>query len=418
MDKYLEVIFKDQKLQGILVKETQQTYILKLENGYNVVVNKENTQIISSKATPNPKNTQQKEVETKNKKLPQVVFLHTGGTIASKIDYKTGAVTSNIEINELLSLYPELTQKANILPKKVLNLSSEDMRFSHYNALINEIAKQCQNTSIDGILISHGTDTMHYTSAALQYAIKNLPVPVLLVGSQRSSDRPSSDAFLNLDAALQFIIDQKNKTEKYLRVGAAMHKDSSDNLIQIFDGINLKKLHSSKRGAFKQINAQPVAEVNTEKIIYGNDSYFNKLPKKKLEVSYYDENLKLGFFKAHPNLHPQEIEILSKLYDGVVIEGTGLGHLAVTKFDDLSKVNEENLFQIQKLTKKIPVVIGVQTVYGRTNLNIYSSGRYLKNTGVYGHGMNLSTETLFIRLAYCLSKNKDFNQIWSKNLEN
>lgn len=417
MNESIELEFKGKKLDGLILKEDKNDITIKLVSGYNANLKKSEIKELSRKKLDKKEITPIKPKKITNTNLPNITILHTGGTIASKVDYGTGAVSSKFTAEELLDLYPELNKIANITPIMISNLSSEDMNFKHYNLLLEAIGNAIKNNS-DGIIISHGTDTMHYTSSALQYSLENLNVPVILVGAQRSSDRASSDAYLNLKSAVIFITNNKNLIEKYNRVGICMHSSISKESFNILDGINVKKMHSSRRDAFKQINYSPFANIDLE----GNISILrNDLQTKnsqdKLSYTKYDDTLKIGFFKAHPNLFHKEIEGLN-IYDGVVIEGTGLGHLAVSEFDVHTKENPNNLKAIKNLIKTTKLVIGVQTVYGETNMDIYSSGRYLKDTGILGNYMNLTTETLFCRMAYCLSKDKkNFEKVWAENLE-
>ncbi|MCA9497078.1 MAG: Glu-tRNA(Gln) amidotransferase subunit GatD [Nanoarchaeota archaeon] len=414
MNNNIEVNFKGKSLKGILINEDDDYFTIKLSSGYNANVKKSDVEVILQKEIKKVKGKLSKlEV---NKNLPKISILHTGGTIASKVDYATGAVSSKFTPEELLLQYVELNAKVQISTKMIGNLMSEDLRFEHYNLMLKAIAEEIKNGT-NGIIISHGTDTMHYTSAALQYACENLSVPVLLVGAQRSSDRASSDAFGNLNAAVDFLLSNFKEEKKYLRVGICMHKNTNDGEFLIIDGINAKKMHSSRRSAFKQINYLPFAQFKNGNFEILREDLLSVENNNKFSFVKYDASLKIGFFKSHPNLFPEEINAL-KNYDGLVVEGTGLGHLAVSQFDENTKINLKNLEAIKKLIKNTKIVVGVQTVYGETNMNIYSSGRYLLETGVLGQGMNLISETLFCRMAYCLSqKKKNFEKIWNENLE-
>lgn len=259
---------------------------------------------------------------------------------------------------------------------------------------------------------------MHYSSAALQYALHNLPIPVLLVGAQRSSDRASSDAYSNLSAALQFIGDQYGNENAYRRVGICMHAGKSDDSFNIVDGINAKKMHSSRRDAFKQINFPPVAKITLSGPIEYTRDLKTSLPKEPFSYDLFNPELCIGFFKVHPHLQKKELESLS-LYDAVIIEATGLGHVGVSHFDDYTKTHPEFLDVFKNLVENgTKLVVGVQTVYGQTNMNVYTPGRRLLATGVKGQGMNLTTETLFARTSYLLSTDKEhFDEAWEKNLE-
>lgn len=414
MNTKLKVEYKSKILTGILIKEDEKYLTIKLDSGYNANILKSETKIMEKEELELKKNKNNQKQEN-NLNLPKITILHTGGTIASKVDYKTGAVSSKFTPEELLNMYPQLNQIAQIDAKMIGNLFSEDMRFSHYNLMLEEIKKAQENKSI-GVIVSHGTDTLHYTAPALQYAINNLKIPIIIVGAQRSSDRASSDAYSNLNTAVNFIIKNSKKEKSFRRVGICMHENISDNDFLILDSINAKKLHSTRRDAFKQINYLPYAKISNEKIEILREELNTNISNKPLEIIKYNEKLNIGFFKAHPNLNPKEIENLS-FYNAVIIEGTGLGHIAVNQVDNDTKIHLKNLEQLEKLSQKIKIIMGTQTVYGQTNLDIYSTGRYIKNY-VLGNHMNLTTETLFIRAAYCLSKNKEkFDKIWQQDLE-
>lgn len=412
MSEIIEVEFKGDIIKGVLIKEDQEYLTIKLSSGYNANLKKSEVKILKKEKEQENKKKIIEKTSLKKKELPKITIIHTGGTIASKVDYRTGAVSSKFTPDELLNLYPELLDIADIDAKMIGNLFSEDMRFAHYNLMLKEIELAIKNKTC-GIIISHGTDTMHYTSAALQYACKNLSVPVILVGAQRSSDRASSDGYSNLDAAVNFIISNPN----FRRVGICMHASISDNEFVILDSINAKKMHSTRRDAFKQINYLPFAKIHNKKQEILRNELLSKERKEKFSVTFYDEKLKIGFFKAHPNLFSDEIKALS-IYDAVIVEGTGLGHLAINVVDDFTKMHADNLKAVKELAKKTKVIMGVQTVYGETNMDVYSTGRDLQEAGVIGNRLNLITETLFIRTLFCLSqKEKKFEEIWNENLE-
>jgi len=414
MTTQIKLEYKTKIIKGILIKQDNTYITVKQKNGYNINLLNNEIKILEKKQFFDNKHEIKIKKQQNNNNLTNIMILHTGGTIASKIDYNTGAVSSKFTPEELLNLYPELNKLANLKVKLIGNFFSEDMRFSHYNLLLNQI-KNLSN-EIDGVIISHGTDTLHYTSTALQYSLNNLNIPIILVGAQRSSDRSSSDAYSNLKTAIQFIIQNKNLDLSFRRVGICMHKNSSDDDFLILDGINAKKMHSTKRNAFKQINYLPYAEISNNNLKILRPELQTKQTNSKLEITNYNENLKIGFFKAHPNLFPEELKQL-QIYDAVIIEGTGLGHMAVDEVDDSTKIHIQNLEQLKFLSKKIKLIMGVQTNYGITNMDIYSSGRYIQKY-VLGNHMNLTTETLFIRAAFILSKNKfNFEEIWKQNLE-
>ena len=417
MESFIKVQKGQNTYQGILLKEDENYLTIKLSSGYNANFKKNNIEILEKKEIEKKAFSKTSVKIEHNLNLPIITLLHTGGTIASKIDYSTGAVSSKFSPEEILSLFPELQEIANIQAKLIGNMASDDMRFEHYNIMLEEIQKAVSEGS-KGIIISHGTDTLHYTAAALHYALKNLPIPVILVGAQRSSDRASSDAFSNLQTAVKFIAEQEEQEKKFRRVSICMHNSISDNSFVILDAINAKKMHSSRRDAFKQINFKPLAIIENNKTTFSRDELKTSKPEEKLIISKYDTKLKIGFYKVHPHTFPQEISNLD-FYDAIIFEATGLGHIPISQMDDFTKLHPKNLEELKKLISKgKKIVFGVQTVYGQTCLNVYSPGRVLKQTGILGNQLNLTTETLFIRTAHLLSLDKEnFEKNWEKNFE-
>lgn len=412
MSKHLRLDHRGSILEGELITEDKEFLKIKLSSGYNANIRKSEINIISE--TENKKSKPEIREVKQDKSLPHLLILHTGGTIASKVDYETGAVSAQFKPEELLSLYPELTQRAYIETILIGNIFSGDMRFEHWNIILEHIKKHV-TSGIKGVIVSHGTDTIQYTAPALQYSLENLNIPIVIVGAQRSSDRPSSDSYTNLLGAITFIIENSKLDEAYRRVCVCMQHNLSVGDIAIMDSINVKKMHSSRRDAFKSINYPLVAKVVDGSIIFERPELLTRKNNGELSFTRYNSELKVGFFKSHPNLFPEEIKALEK-YDGVIIEGTGLGHLGVDEIDEYTKRHLDNLRELEKLVKKRRVVMGTQCVSGNIDLDVYTYGRKIKKTGILGHNMNLCTETLFSRMVYCLSC-KDFEKTWNSNLE-
>lgn len=372
-------------------------FTLKLESGYNIGIEKRNIESLELLGKSEKKKAEKKAPQ-KNDKLPKVLLLHTGGTIASKVDYETGGTSNLITPEELLAQYPELQEVANVEAKLLANMSSDDMRFGHYNTIIKEIEK---TKGYQGIIITQGTDTLHYTAAALHYGIQNPDIPIVVVGSQRSSDRGSSDAATNLLAATTFIT-QANMPG----VCIAMHRTSSDDEVAILSGINARKMHSSRRDAFKSINLPLVATVQGTNVSIISEVKSSKKP----TYTYFNDSLKIGMLYVHPSMHPEEFETY-KDFDGLVILGTGLGHTPINMYDDLTQIHDKNKKALEALVKKMPVVMSTQCLHGAVNLQVYSAGRRHQELGILGHENALSPETTFIKLAWLLSQKKSAEEI-------
>ena len=409
----VKVETKEDSFEGVLMPEEKDVLILKLRSGYNMGINKSKIKKISVLE----KKKEAKEANIKleqNNSLPKISILHTGGTIASKVDYETGAVYNKFSPEELLKMFPELNKIANISSRLIRNMSSDDMRFSHYNLMAKEIEKEIKS-GVEGIIITHGTDTLHYTGAALSFILENLSVPVILVGAQRSSDRASSDAGMNLICASEFI----SKTD-FAGVVLCMHDQTSDSKCSILQGSKCRKMHSSRRDAFKSINSIPFATVDfqSRKIEFLRKDYERKSAK-KLQLKLFDEKIKVGLLKIHTNMYSSEFKAYES-FDGLVIEGTGLGHIPINETDEFTKEHSKIFNEIKSIIKKGTIVaMSTQTIYGSVDMNVYSPGRRLIELGVLGNYTDMHPETAFIKLAWLLSnfKKEQVKDLYSKNLQ-
>ncbi|MBM3200479.1 Glu-tRNA(Gln) amidotransferase subunit GatD [Candidatus Woesearchaeota archaeon] len=401
----VEIVTDAENYIGVMMPQVHEdTAIIKLKTGYNLGIDKKtikDVKLLEKHPKETPKTPKEQALSHK-KGLKTVSILHMGGTISSAVDYKTGGVIAKFSPEEMLNLFPEIKEIANIRSRFVRQMMSDDMRFAHYNIISKEIEKEVK-AGVDGVIITQGTDTMHYTSAALTFILECLPIPVILVGSQRSSDRGSSDAAMNLICACHFIA----KTD-FADVAICMHKDMEDKKCFILPATKTRKMHTSRRDAFRPMDTQPWAEVDydTGNVTFINKDHKKKDPSRKLKLRLIDENLKVGILKVHTNMYAREVEAY-KGFDGLVIEGTGLGHAPITKSDEFTGENAKIFEAIKELIKKGTVVVmAPQTLYGRLQMNVYSPGRKIQEIGVLGNGSDMTPETTFIKLSWLLSNYK------------
>lgn len=409
--QHVKLHLKHELIEGILISENDKHYLVKLDNGYNIGVSKnrvERKELLEHELKAEDKKT--KNVQDNH--LSKVSILHTGGTIASKVDYKTGAVNARFEPSELIEMFPELRDLAHVESELVSNMMSDDMRFVHYNIIAKSIKENIEKHNPKGIIITQGTDTLHYTSAALSFIFEHLNIPVVLVGSQRSSDRGSSDSAINLISAVSFIANTSLSG-----VFICMHEDISDQSAIILNGLNVRKMHSSRRDAFQQINKQPIARVNffTKEIEYLSEYPESALNSKgQLKLHPFNDKLKIGIIVSHPNMYNEELDLF-KDFDGLILEGTGLGHMPIGVIDEHTTEHEKIKNSIAELCKKIPVVMTTQAISGTVNMNVYSPGRELQEVGVIGNQSTLCPETAFIKLAWLISQRLDAREEFMKN---
>jgi len=410
----VEITTLSESYSGIILPQlNKDTVLLKLSSGYNIGIEKKTIKSIKVVSKGKKEKKPKKEKITQKKGLKIISILHLGGTISSAVDYNTGGVVAKFSPEEIVKLFPEIKGIANIKSRLVRQMMSEDMRFAHYNLIAQEIEKEIKKGT-DGIIITHGTDTMHYTSAALAFILEGLSIPVILVGSQRSSDRGSTDSAMNLLCACKFIAETD-----FADVAICMHKNMNDKKCLILPATKTRKMHTSRRDAFRPINTQPWAEVDhdTGNIFFINKDH-KKREKRKLTIKKIKPNLKIGILKSHVNMYAKEVEAY-KGFDGLVIEGTGLGHIPNVKTDEYTKESEKILKAVEKLVKNGTVVVmSPQTLYGRLQMNVYTALRRIQKAGVLGNDSDMTPETTFIKLAWLLSnyKKEEVKELMTKDL--
>ncbi len=399
----VKIVTSKEEVEGFLIPSPKKdVVVVKLDNGYNVGFSKEEIKEIAVIKENSKEIVKVTKVE-KKEGLKNILILHTGGTIASKVDYKTGGVTAKFTASDLLAMFPELGNIANIETHLVANMMSEDMMFTDYRKIADAIEEF--STKFDGIIIGHGTDTLGYTAAALAFMFEELPIPVILVGSQRSSDRGSTDASQNLVCAAEFIVQSD-----FTGVAICMHTTSSDGVCGIFPATKTRKMHTSRRDAFKVVNGELIAmvEYNPRRVVVKTEFVKGKkvLYKKELEP-------KVGLLKTYPNMDSSLFEFFVSTYKGFIIEGTGLGH-APTNLGE----NEKNYETLKKFISEGGVVgITSQCLFGTVNETVYTNLRRLAEIGcVFCHDM--LPETAYVKLAWLLGNYSvdETKELLGKNL--
>ncbi len=325
---------------------------------------------------------------------PNVKLFGTGGTIASRLDYRTGAVIPAFSPGELYGAVPELADICNLTTEKLFAVFSENMGPEQYITLAKAIGKEIEK-GVKGIVIGHGTDTMHHTAAALSYMVQNSPVPIVMVGSQRSSDRPSSDAALNLIHATT-AASQADIAE----VMVCMFGPTSDEYALLHRGTRVRKMHSSYRSTFRTIGDIPLATVTRDKVTPLKKEYNHRRSDRKVEIHpYFNERVTMVYY--YPNMHPDIIDaMVEKGYKGIIIAGTGLGH-----------VNKPLYPAIERAIKAgVAIYMTVQTLWGFVHMFVYETGRDLVKKGIIP-AENLLPEVAYIKLAWALGQTSDLQKV-------
>ena len=395
-------VVSDLTYEGILMPryETSEDshIVLKLKSGYNIGI--ELSEITNIEKISSPKQiVEEKSVQKTDSSLPKILLLSTGGTIASKVDYRTGAVTPALTASDLNDAVPEIANIANIDAEVLFSEYSENLQPEHWVETAKKI-ESVANLDYKGIIIAHGTDTMHYSSTFLSFALSGLKIPVVFVGSQRSSDRPSSDAALNLIAATRLIAETDAKG-----VYIVMHHNESDDTISCHLGTRVRKNHTSKRSAFETVGNDPAFLILNEKIIKNSTSEFFT------EQSFNPRlgiDTKVALVKYHPGYEPRHIDSIIDLgFKAIIFEGTGLGHVGKTMYDAVKKANQHGLF----------LGMTSQCIDGRVRMTVYESGRDLLELGIIPLE-NMIPEVALVKTMWALGNSDDNNDLKKLLLEN
>ncbi|MFX1314912.1 MAG: Glu-tRNA(Gln) amidotransferase subunit GatD [Promethearchaeota archaeon] len=383
-------------LEGILLPRSEYSapdYIeIKLENNYNIGINISDIQDLKKIGKREAKYKIPAKTFPINKDLPNLKLLGTGGTVASRLDYTTGAVIPSFTPGELYSAVPELAEICNLDCEIIFEILSENMKWEYWQKLAEKV-KDTANSGLDGIIIGHGTDTMSYTSAALSFMLKDLSIPVVLVGSQRSSDRPSSDAALNLINAAT--VASSNIAE----VVVTMLGSSSHDYGLIHRGTLVRKMHSSYRDTFRTIDDIPLGMVKDRKIKMFKDNYKKKNKTETKTLTNFEK--KVALLYSYPGMENEQIEFyIDKGYKGLVFAGTGLGHVGTIIYDSIKRAIQEG----------ITILMTTQTLHGYVGMNVYATGRELQNMGVIP-GRNLLPEVGYVKLGWVLGQTNNPEEI-------
>jgi glutamyl-tRNA(Gln) amidotransferase subunit D len=367
--------------------------VIKLKTGYNVGLHIGRVQTMAEVGYKEAVYKIPEQEFPSRPELPRVTLLGTGGTIASRLDYRTGAVIPAFTPGELYGAVPELADLANLTTKKLFGVFSENMAKEQYVALAEATAREIEDGA-DGIVIGHGTDTMGHTAAILSFMVQDTPVPIVMVGSQRSSDRPSSDAALNLIHAVRAA-----GQGEIAEVQICMFGPTSDQYALLHRGTRCRKMHSSYRSTFRTIGGIPLAMVGDD-FRYLSDDFQRRDPTRRVRVdTAYEDRTTILYY--YPGMKPDLVDALvEKGYRGIVIAGTGLGHVNKPLYPALQRAVAAGLH----------VVMTVQTIWGYAQMYVYDTGRDLLDLGIVPLD-NMLPETALMKLSWVLGHTDDHAEV-------
>jgi len=399
--QFVRIEYEGKLFEGLVMPRSlyEDTFhiTLKLKNGYNIGLDSRKVKIIS---VLNYEGQEQQAAESELGEIgtgPRILIMGTGGTIASRVDYRTGAVKPAFSAQEIVEMVPEIGKIASISIKTIMNELSENMKPENWSIMANEVYNAF-GSGYEGVVIAHGTDTMHYSASAISFALENPPGPVVFVGSQRSSDRPSSDSAINLLGAVTFAAKSHSSG-----VFVAMHSSLNDDIVAVHRGTRVRKNHTSRRDAFESVNDRPYALVNVENAEIKKEIELEQQGKIKLMPNF---STKSSILKFHPGISESLLRAAFESdLKSVIIEGTGLGHVSRETFPYIRKAIDEGKF----------VGMTSQCIWGSVGMTVYETGRDLMAMGVVPLGDMLS-EVALVKSMWALGNEMDLKSIMPQNL--
>ncbi|MBN2184027.1 MAG: Glu-tRNA(Gln) amidotransferase subunit GatD [Candidatus Krumholzibacteriota bacterium] len=368
--------------------------VLKMDTGYNVGLA---VDTINSITEHGRKEAHYKIPEKEfpfDPKKPNVKLLGTGGTIASRLDYRTGAVIPAFSPGELYGSVPELADICNLETEKLYGVFSENMGPEQWRGTAEAIGREIRKGT-SGVVIGHGTDTMHHTAAILSFMVQDSPVPIVMVGSQRSSDRPSSDAAINLINATRTAAHSD-----FAEVMVCMFGPTSDQYGLLHRGTRVRKMHSSYRSTFRTIGDIPLAMVEKDRFVPLREDYKRRRSDRNVKINTaFEERVSILYY--YPNMNPDILEaLIDNDYKGIIIAGTGLGHVNKPLYPALKRAAD----------KGIHIYMTVQTLWGYVQMYVYDTGRDIMDLGVIP-AANMLPEVAYVKLGWALGQSNDREEV-------
>ncbi|MFA1612008.1 Glu-tRNA(Gln) amidotransferase subunit GatD [Halobellus rubicundus] len=380
--------------EGVLMpSSTPDHLVVKLDGGYNVGIERADADVEVLESDAYDIESAQEESDASeisfDDDLPTVSLISTGGTIASTVDYRTGAVTAQFDAEDVLRAVPDLAGRANYRGRVVTNILSENMTPGVWQDLAEVVADEIR-AGADGVVVMHGTDTMQFSASALSYML-DTPVPIVFTGSQRSADRPSSDNVMNAVCAVEAA---KSDAAEVL---VCMHASTSDDDCALHRGTRVRKNHTSRRDAFETVGAEPIGYVDydAEEVEFRRD--VAERGETELGVrTDLNENVDLLKFTPGMDLDRYAAMLEDADLDGLVVEGTGLGHVHTDLIPTLSSLVDDG----------VVVAMTSQCLEGRVCDRVYDTGRDLLDAGVVEAGDTLPG-TAKVKLMWALANRDD-----------
>jgi glutamyl-tRNA(Gln) amidotransferase subunit D len=306
------------------------------------------------------------------------------------VDYRTGAVTSQFSAEDILRAIPELASIGRFHARQISSIFSENMTPRIWQDLARAIFREVKS-GVAGVMVTHGTDTMAYSAAAVSFMLET-PVPVIFTGSQRSADRPSSDNAMNALCSAAAAVSPLGE------VAVVMHATTSDDRCAIHRGTRVRKMHTSRRDAFRSMGMAPLGYVDYPGLSVTLSP--EAAPRGGREPALRGKlEERCGLVSFYPGMDPSVLEAY-RGYRGLVLAGTGLGHVSTPWAEGLAGLVRDGTM----------VVMTSQCLHGRVCDRVYDTGRDLLAAGVI-EGEDMLPEAALVKLMWVLGQSDDDREV-------
>ena len=313
--------------------------------------------------------------------MKKILMIGTGGTIASEITPE--GLVPELNTEQLLKFLPDISHMCSIDCLQKYNLDSTNIRPKHWLGIAETVRENYD--SYDGFVISHGTDTMAYTAAALSYLIQNSPKPIILTGAQKPIWFDGTDSKRNLTDAFTYAC----------RGGGGVQIVFNGRVIL---GTRARKTYSKSFQAFSSVNYPVLAHLQDGALLQ-----YIKCSSRERPTFYSSLNTNVGLLKLAPDTRSDVVEFMADRYDGLIIESFGVGGLP--EYSDFYRV-------IRSAADAGRVIIMTTQVPNEgSDLNVYHVGGHLKNTVRLLEAYDMTTEAAYAKLMWIMGQTDDFDEM-------
>lgn len=307
-------------------------------------------------------------------------MISTGGTIASKQSEE--GLQPGITSEEILQCVPEAAEICNITAEQLFSLDSTNVKVEHWLAIARHVEENYEK--YDGFVITHGTDTMAYTAAALSYLIQNSPKPIAITGSQKSIYERDTDGRTNVLDALRFASDDRAHGVRVVFDG------------KVIIGTRARKMRTRSFNAFSSIDYPEIAIVRAGKVIYYLES-----PKPEGPTFYHSMEGKVIAIRMVPGQEGHVFDYLAEHYDAVIVESFGMG--GIPDYEDGELMEALKRFTAKGKT----LIMSTQVPHEGSDMGVYQVGVKVRSEIPMIEAHTMTIEAITTKMMWALAQSRD-----------